>query len=123
MKRLAIITALLLCVACTKREEQYQSRVTTGGGDADRGKQLMSKYGCIGCHVIPGVQGPRGMVGPPLDKMGARSVLAGKFANNPENMMRWLQNPQAMDPNVAMPNVGVTPADARDMSAYLFTLK
>jgi cytochrome c len=122
MKRLTIVLALLLLVACRK-QEKYQNMTATGGGNADHGKQLITQYGCTGCHVVPGVQGPRGMVGPPLDGIASRSIIAGKVANTPENMIRWLQNPQAMDPNNAMPNLGVTPADARDIAAYLYSLK
>jgi cytochrome c len=43
--------------------------------------------------------------------------------NTPENMFRWLQNPPAVDPLTAMPNLGVTEADARDMAGYLYTLR
>jgi cytochrome c len=62
-------------------------------------------------------------VGPPLDKMAERTFIGGKIQNTPQNMMQWLQNPQAFDPGNAMPNVGVTPNDARDITAFLFTLK
>jgi len=88
-----------------------------------RGEQLLTQYGCVSCHDIPGVKGAHGMVGPPLAKMALRQTIAGKFQNTPENMQKWLQNPQAMDPANAMPNLGVTPEDARDMTAFLSTLK
>jgi len=67
--------------------------------------------------------GPQGSVGPPLGRIGARSLIAGKFQNSPEIMTQWLQNPQAMDPASSMPNLGVAPADARDITAYLESLK
>jgi cytochrome c1 len=38
-------------------------------------------------------------------------------------MMKWLQNPQSMDPQNAMPNLNVTPDDSRDMTAFLYTLR
>ena len=91
--------------------------------NVERGKQLLVQYGCVACHDIPGIKGAHGMVGPPLTKMAMRQTIDGKFPNTPDNMARWLENPQAMDPNNAMPNVGVTPQDARDMSAFLDTLK
>ena len=106
---------LLLLLAACNREQQY--------GDAKRGRQLIEQYGCTACHVIPGVRGPKGMVGPPLDHIGSRTYLAGKFANTPETMTKWLQNPQAMDPQNAMPNLNVTAADSRDITAFLFSLK
>ena len=111
MKRALIV--LLLVLASCKQEH----------GNAQHGKELMQKYGCTACHEIPGVPGPRGSVGPPLDHMAARTTIAGKFPNNPETMMKWLQNPQSLDPQNTMPNLNVTPEDSRDMAAYLYTLK
>lgn len=63
------------------------------------------------------------MVGPSLDHMARHTTIAGKFQNNVPNMTKWLQNPQAMDPTNAMPNLGVTPDDSRDMTAFLYTLR
>jgi len=92
-------------------------------GDVTRGKALMNQYGCGTCHDIPGVEGAHGMVGPPLSKMALRQTIAGKFPNTPDTMAKWLENPQALNPLTSMPNMGVTPADARDMTAFLDTLK
>ena len=63
------------------------------------------------------------MVGPPLDHIASRAYIAGKFANNPETLIKWLQNPPSFDPNTTMPNMGVTEQDSRDIAAYLYTLK
>jgi len=63
------------------------------------------------------------MVGPSLDHIATRTYIAGKFQNSVPAMTKWLQNPQSMDPTNAMPNLGVTPDDARDMTAYLYTLR
>jgi cytochrome c2 len=43
--------------------------------------------------------------------------------NSPENMARWLREPQRYAPLTAMPDLGVTERDARDMAAYLATLR
>lgn len=114
---------LILAAACTERryENAQTSRMT--GGDIERGRQLITTYGCTACHNVPGVRGPRGMVGPPLDGIASRTVLAGRLQNTPDVMIQWLQNPQAYDPQNAMPNLGVTPQDARDLTAFLYTLK
>ena len=118
--RLLLTSALcalfsLFATACARRESSF--------GNADRGKELVAKYGCAACHVIPMIEGPKGMVGPPLDHIASRQIIAGKVQNTPQNMMQWLQNPQAMSPNNSMPNLGVTPVDARDLTAFLMTLK
>ena len=121
MMRLAVrclLSAVLLVTAC-----KSEDHTTTGGGNADRGKQLVAQNGCTACHIVPGITGPRGMVGPPLEHFASRSVLAGKIPNTPDNVMRFLQNPQAADPMNAMPNLGITPADSKDIAAFLYTLK
>ena len=43
--------------------------------------------------------------------------------NTPENMVRWIENPQAVDEKTVMPNLGVTEQDAGDIAGYLYTLK
>lgn len=93
------------------------------GGDPERGRILMRRYGCQSCHTIPGVPGARGRVGPPLAGIAGRSYIAGVLTNEPENMVRWIQDPRGVDSLTAMPDVGVTPADARHIAAYLYTLR
>jgi cytochrome c2 len=105
---------ILLFLACN-REQNI--------GNATRGKEAIERYGCNACHNIPGVPGPKGMVGPPLDHMAARSFIAGKFPNNPQTMIKWLQNPPAYDSQTAMPNLGISADDSRDITAYLYNLK
>jgi cytochrome c1 len=62
-------------------------------------------------------------VGPPLTQVAVRSYLAGRIENTPENMMKWIRNPRAIDDKTAMPVTGVTDRDSRDIVAYLYTLR
>lgn len=89
----------------------------------ERGRALIRAYGCGSCHTIPGVVGARGRVGPPLDGMGERAYIAGIVANTPEQMIVWIQDPTIVDTRTAMPRVGVTNDEARDITAYLFSLR
>jgi len=91
--------------------------------DPERGKRAMHQYACASCHVIPGLVGANAPVGPPLAGFGARAIIAGVLPNNPENTVRWLRAPRQVNPASAMPDLGVTERDARDMAAYLSTLK
>jgi cytochrome c2 len=91
--------------------------------DSDRGAKLIQSYGCGGCHEVPGVDGAKGVVGPPLLKFGRRVYVAGMVRNTPDNLMSWLKDPQGIVPGNAMPNLGVSDRDARDMAAYLYTLE
>jgi cytochrome c1 len=93
------------------------------GGDPDRGRTAIASYGCASCHTIPGVRGADALVGPPLTSMGARTYVAGMLQNTPDNLVRWIQDPPSVNPRTAMPNLRVTPADARDIATYLYTLQ
>jgi len=91
-------------------------------GDPQRGKLAVTQYACHSCHVIPGVTGSDVAVGRPLEDIGKRRFIAGGLLNNQPNLMHWIRDPQSVYANSAMPNLGVTENDARDISAYLLTL-
>jgi cytochrome c len=93
------------------------------GGKPERGGKLIQDYGCGGCHVVPGVTGAEGAVGPPLSGIASRSMLAGRLPNNPTNMIRWIRQPQEVEPGTAMPDLHVSESDGRDIAAYLYTLQ
>jgi cytochrome c1 len=92
-------------------------------GSSAAGKIDVQRFGCGGCHVIPGVPGANGTVGASLAQVAERAELAGHLANTPPNMMRWIRDPQGVAPGIGMPNVGVGEREARDMAAYLYTLR
>jgi mono/diheme cytochrome c family protein len=95
------------------------------GGDPARGLALVAtgSYGCAACHAIPGVRFPRGNVGPPLDGMAGRSLIAGQLPNKPGVLVSFLQNPPALAPQTGMPDVGLSVDQARDIAAFLYTLE
>lgn len=93
------------------------------GGDPDRGRKALRAYGCGGCHVVPGVRGATGVVAPPLTHFGDRAYIAGVLDNEPEHLVAWIQDPKGVHGRTAMPAVGVTEPDARDIAAYLYTLR
>lgn len=102
---------------------EHEAPRKVSGGDPARGQRLMAHYQCTACHAIPEVPGAVGDAGPPLDQFGLRSYIAGGIPNTADNLTRWLDNPQAVKPGSAMPDLGVSPEEARHMAAYLFTLQ
>jgi mono/diheme cytochrome c family protein len=94
-------------------------------GDPARGLALVAggSYGCAACHAIPGIRFPKGNVGPPLDGMAGRSLIAGHLPNKPGVLVAFLQDPPTLAPQTGMPNVGLTIEQARDIAAYLYTLE
>jgi cytochrome c2 len=110
----------LLLAACA---QPPQPPAALGGGDPERGAVLMVREACGACHVIPGIQEAAGEVGPPLSGMARRTIIAGVLPNTPDNMARWIRDPQGVVPGNAMPGVGLSEAQARDIAAYLATLR
>ena len=104
------------------RQQLRQKAELLTGGDVARGKALVSRYGCGGCHAIPGVPQASGQVGPPLRGIGGRIYIAGRLENRPENLKRWIESPRVVDSETAMPPLGVSHGDARDIAAFLYTL-
>ncbi len=123
---LAFVTAaLILGTACDRAREArfHEAAQLTGGGDARAGIVAIRKYGCSGCHTINGIEEAHGLVGPPLDHFAYRVYIAGKLPNTPDNLMHWIQKPQEVVPSNAMPDMGVSEEDSRDIAAYLYTLR
>ncbi|HEV2706192.1 MAG TPA: hypothetical protein VGV59_09725 [Pyrinomonadaceae bacterium] len=121
-----LLASALVCVltACggSSATERAASEMT-GGGVPSRGRAKISKYGCHTCHTIPGVVGADSLVGPDLTRVASRTYIAGVLTNSPEHMMRWIRDPRGVDQLTAMPNLGVSAEDARDIASYLYTLK
>lgn len=97
--------------------------ITAAPGDAKAGRTAIERYQCGACHTIPGIAGARGLVGPPLTAYRHRVYIAGKFPQEPALLARWIRDAPSLAPQTAMPNVGVTDTDARDIVAYLYQLR
>ncbi len=93
------------------------------GGDAVHGARLISQYDCGSCHTIPGIPRANGLVGPPLMMFGRRTFIAGEVPNTPDNLEQWLRDPQSIESGTAMPKLGVDHEQAKDIAAYLYTLR
>ena len=121
--RLLLLAALSMSlIACTGGKVTRAYTVAVDG-DPVRGEQLIQSYGCGACHTIPGIRSARGLVGPPLTSFGRRTMIAGQLPNSPDNLMRWIEDPPAIEPKTAMPNLGLNSAQAHDIAAYLYTLQ
>ena len=118
----ALLGLSLITGACADRGAIDDARELTGG-EPERGVAAIGRYGCGSCHEIPGVRGATGTVGPPLTGVARRGYLAGRVTNSPADMVRWIQHPQEIERGTAMPDMNVSDRDARDNTAYLYTLR
>jgi cytochrome c2 len=121
----AIILSLLAtaCFAACKPSgatNRWASEVT--GGNPEHGKKAIGRHGCAACHTIDGISS-EAMVGPPLTRMAARSYVAGSRQNTAANLIQFIQHPHIVRKDTAMPELGLTDREARDIAAYLYTYK
>ena len=120
-----LVIVLVLCgvatSACDSSAVREAEAVT--GGRVARGPAAIDKYGCGACHTIPHITNASATVGPPLDRIAVRQYLGGHLTNTPDNMAKWIQHPQGIDPGNAMPELGVTDQDVKDIAAFLYTLR
>lgn len=117
----ALVTSVT-AVACSEAPSAPPATVT--GGDRSRGLVAIQELGCTSCHVVPGVRrAEQSWIAPPLTKFARRGFIAGILENNEENLVRWIVDPQGVDPETAMPDLDVSPLAARDIAAYLYSLR
>jgi len=115
---LSAIAAVFTLAGCGRAQA-----VEMPGGDVERGRATIAALPCGSCHTIAGIRNARGLVGPPLTGIASRSMIAGELPNTPENLVHWVQAPKSVEPNTAMPALGLTDQQARDVAAYLYTLR
>lgn len=120
------LVALAAAVGVTRetlneRRDLRTHAAAVTGGDPARGEAMFIQYGCGACHGLKHVRKATGAVGPPLDGIAVRAMLAGRLDNNPANLQAWIRDPQRISPGTAMPDLNVGGEDARDISAFLYT--
>ena len=116
---LAFAVAIL---ANTANTTPVMAKQQVSQGDPLKAPEAIREYGCGTCHKIPRVTGANGTVGPELNDLSRRSLLAGQIPNTPDNLTLWIQHPQQIRPGSDMPEMGVSESDARNITAYLYSL-
>lgn len=108
---------LLMLTACGEDDTRD---LAIADGDAARGRAVLDAQGCGTCHAIPGLDRAKSPAAPPLVAMARQGYIAGVVPNTPDNLVRWIMAPTAISPRTAMPDLGLTHAEARDAAAYLY---
>src|SRR5687767_10576374 len=94
----AALTALML-IGCDEQPPEAQNPVLA---DPRSGRELIVRVGCTACHIIPGVAGVRGRVGPSLEAFAQRLYIAGTLPNAPPVLVQWVRNAPALVPQTSM---------------------
>jgi cytochrome c len=121
LRSLVILAVLAGSAACNDAETRRVEAITRGR--VKEGREAIRRFGCGACHVIPGIAGADALVGPSLERIASRMYIAGHLVNEPRSMIEWIRDPRHHRNPTAMPNLGVSDQDARDIAAYLYTLK
>ena len=91
---------------------------------AAKGLEIFRTSTCINCHAINGVAGANLRVAPDLTHVGSRRQLgAGIVENTPDNMRRWVKNPQHIKPGALMPDFNLTTSRSINFADYLSSLR
>ncbi len=117
-------TALIMLLgvgACDQAQIPAQQRLV--GADQEAGRALITAVACGICHVIPGIRGANGIVGPSLDGFARRQLIGGVAPNQPAILIQWVKDAPSIAPGTGMPDLPLTDAQARDVAAYLLTLR
>ena len=119
----ALLGALMFVAFVTwkARQQTHSVAIAMTGGDPARAPDIIRRYGCAGCHTIPGIPGGDGKVGGPLADIKGRVYVGGVVANTADNLIAWIVTPQAFSPRSAMPATGISQAEARDVATYLYS--
>jgi cytochrome c len=122
--RLAGIAMMLVVIAAAsiywlraKAYERQQKAAELTGGDPTRAPEILRQYGCVACHTVRGVAAAGGLLGPDL------SDPEKLLTKNPQALIDYIVNPKELNTKTVMPRTGISRAEARDVVAYLFSLR
>ncbi len=114
---------MLACAGLMACDGPPDRTPTLGDAVPADGRRLVVDKGCVACHAFPDVPWPRGALGPSLEHFGRQGLIAGRLPNQPGILMQFVRNAPALVPGTAMPAISMTDQEARDVTAYLLTLK
>jgi cytochrome c oxidase subunit II len=88
-----------------------------------QGQRIFETTACINCHTVSGTVA-NGRFGPDLTHLMSRdTIAAGAALNTPENLRRWILNPNTIKPGSLMPAMELEEQDLNALAAYLETLR
>jgi cytochrome c oxidase subunit 2 len=108
--------------AWIKQQQKPADPDLSGNPAAAEGQTVFMRSACINCHTIAGTVAT-GRFGPDLTHLATRDTIAsGPVQNTPENLRKWIADPNSMKPGVLMPPMHLNDHDLDVITAYLTTL-
>lgn len=116
----ALLPLLMLVAACKPPPDE---RHHMPQADPAAGLAAIERAGCGACHAIPGLNWPKGDLGPSLDRFGDQGLIAGRLPNRPDVLAHFVRAAPDLVPGTTMPAMPLNDKEARDVAAYLYTLR
>jgi cytochrome c oxidase subunit II len=108
--------------AWVKQQQTHATQDFSGNAAAAAGQTVFMHSACINCHTISGTVA-NGRFGPDLTHLASRDTIAsGPVENTPENLRKWIDDPNSMKPGALMPSMHLNSHDLDVITAYLTTL-
>ena len=92
-------------------------------GEFAEAHALFRSKGCIACHIAPGIPEAVGTIGPDLNGLASRAMIADVMELTEENLAKWIHDPVGMKPDTVMLNVGLTDPEVETLVTWLLSLK
>jgi cytochrome c oxidase subunit 2 len=108
--------------AWIQQQQRPAEQNISANAAAAEGQTVFMHSACINCHTVAGTVAT-GRFGPDLTHLASRDTIAsGPVQNTPENLRKWIADPNAMKPGVLMPSMHLNDHDLDVITAYLTTL-
>jgi cytochrome c oxidase subunit 2 len=100
-----------------------QRRLSRPEDAVSSGRRIFQTTSCVNCHTISGTTA-KGRFGPDLTHLMSRDTIASGIADNtPENLRRWIRNPDDIKPGSRMPAMNLNARELDAVTAYLASLR
>ncbi|MBM3461520.1 MAG: cytochrome c oxidase subunit II [Armatimonadetes bacterium] len=87
-----------------------------------KGGAIFQEQACVNCHRVAGMSDTANAA-PDLTYVATRQTIgAGVMENSPENLARWLENPQAIKPQCNMPDFNLSEEEVAALVTFLWSL-
>lgn len=108
--------------AWIKQQQKLSEGDLSSNPVAEEGRTVFLHNACINCHTVAGTVAT-GRFGPDLTHLASRdTIAAGAIQNTPEDIRKWIEDPDAMKPGSLMPSMHLNDHDLDVLTAYLTTL-
>jgi cytochrome c oxidase subunit II len=106
-----------------ERWVQAQLQPAPASDAVSEGRRIFETTACINCHAVAGTVAD-GRFGPDLTHLMSRDTIAsGAALNTPEELRKWIQNPESIKPGSLMPAMKLNDQELNAVTAYLETLQ